>query len=65
LVKELFRTLRVSGTVRYAPSTNVADVVYLMNQVGFAGVRLAGFAPTTHYRGMVTFPTFLIEATHP
>lgn len=65
LLHDLYRTLRPGGTLRYAPSTNVLDVIRLLQREGFVGVRIVKPAPRTHYRGKTTLPTQVIEATKP
>lgn len=65
LLAELHRTLRSGGLLVYAPSTNVQDVVLLLQGAGFVSVVIAGFAPRTIYRGRMTPPTLIIEATKP
>jgi hypothetical protein len=63
LVKELHRTIRVNGLLLYAPSSNVNDVEQLLIQEGFVNVRILRPAPRTVYRGRITLPTMILQAT--
>jgi hypothetical protein len=65
LIRELFRTLRPGGTLRYAPSTNTQNVGSLLTAAGFPRVVIVGLALITPYRGRNTLPAPILQATKP